>query len=87
MTKQQAYRARLLAQIPEADLESWFDAQHANGKRPTMNGALRHFGLVDQPPTRDCPTCGRPLPQRIIRRVLERLQAEHPELFEETDAS
>ena len=86
MTKQQAYRARLLASIPNAELWGWWDAQKANGKRPTMNGALRHFGLVGQSPTRDCPTCGRPLPQRIMRRVLERLEVEHPEWFEETGA-
>jgi hypothetical protein len=82
ITKQQAYRFRLLASIPEADLSRWWDAQ----RRPTLNGALRHFRLVHQPPTHDCPTCGGPLPQRIIRRVLEKLETEHPEWFEETGA-
>jgi hypothetical protein len=81
LTKQRVYEMRLAAQISHAEFERWLDETD----HPTLRRALRHFGIVQDPPTRPCPTCGRPLPQRIIRRVLERLAAEHPEWLEEDD--
>src|SRR5262245_39724352 len=40
LTKQQVYRARLLACIPQAEVERWLN----DTKRPSVTGALRHFG-------------------------------------------